>query len=244
MPLCPRCKANLDRNGEALVCTECGSVYPVENRIIRFLDSMPLGEQDRKIKNRYDTIAPTYDSAIVSIIESSGCAWVSYIKKLENYLYGTKNSIILDIGSGTSFPVGSLINDSIIYLGLDFSIGMLRIAQELLDLNIHATFFNIDSFHIPLNDSSVDMCLMLHTINSASDNERIASEIKRVLKSNGSCLLSVIVNLGENSRKILGSSLSNKEAESLIELLFNRGWVIEKSNCGNILFYLIKKKIL
>ncbi|GEM_PF-2058401 len=248
MPLCPRCNGNLERNGEALVCKGCGSIFPVEGRIVKFLNSIPLTEDDRSIMNRYDTHADSYDSSIVSVIESSNCSWGLYIEKLETIILKLKNKIILDIGCGTAFPVGSLIDETSIYLGLDFSIEMLRLAQKLLSSNIHSTFFNIDSSHIPLQNSSVDVCLSLFTFNSLNYPEKTIKQIERVIREKGICLTTVMTDYNSNvngrSESIIGRPMDSRTADKRIKSAFSSGWAIDVDYCGKIRFYICNKKAL
>jgi ubiquinone/menaquinone biosynthesis C-methylase UbiE len=184
-PFCPSCKESLARNGDSFTCSKCGRVYPLKNSIVDFLTSLPLSDLQRVIQANFDSLAPSYDNAIVRLVESLGCPWSSYTAKLEEFMARAGGKVILDVGCGTSFPVGSFIPKNSIYLGMDISLEMLGHSKNLLGDNLNAALWNIDAERIPLPDNCVDLCLALMVFNAFPAPQRTAEEIKRVLKRDG-----------------------------------------------------------
>ena len=101
--------------------------------------------------------------------------------------------MILDVGCGTAFPVGSFIPQTSIYLGMDISLEMLGHAKILLGDNLNAALWNIDAERIPLPDNCIDLCLGLMAFNVFPNPHKAATEIHRVLKKDGTVYGTVFV---------------------------------------------------
>ena len=185
-PFCPSCRENLARNGDSFTCSKCGRVYPLKNGMVDFLTSLPLSDVQQVVQTTFDAVAPSYDNAIVRLVESLSCPWSTYTARLEAFMANAGGKVILDVGCGTAFPVGSFIPQTSIYLGVDISLEMLGHAKSLLGENLNAALWNVDVERIPLPDSCVDLCLCLMSFNVFPNPHKAATEIHRVLKKDGS----------------------------------------------------------
>jgi ubiquinone/menaquinone biosynthesis C-methylase UbiE len=192
-PFCPSCRESLARNGESFTCKKCGRVYPMRGGLVDFLTSLPLSEAQQVIRRAFDALSPSYDNAIVRLVEGLGCPWDDYTARLETFMTGAGGKIILDVGSGTSFPVGPFVPRTSIYVGLDVSAQMLGHAQSLFGDSLNVALWNVDAERIPLPDSCVDLCLALLSFNVFPEPHKAAGEIRRVLKKDGSVFGTVFV---------------------------------------------------
>ena len=153
--------------------------------MVDFLTSLPLSDAQQVVQKTFDAVAPSYDNAIVRLVESLGCPWGTYTARLEAFMTNSSGKVILDVGCGTAFPVGSFVPQTSIYLGMDVSLAMLDHAKALLGENLNSALWNIDAERVPLPDNCVDLCLALMTFNVFPNPHKAATEIHRVLKKDG-----------------------------------------------------------
>jgi len=192
-PFCPACRENLARNGESFTCQKCGRVYPMRGGLVDFLASLPLTDAQQVVRRTFDTLSSSYDNAVVRLVEGLGCPWDDYTARLETFMAGAGGKIILDVGSGTSFPVGPFVPRTSIYVGVDVSAEMLGHAQTLFGDSLNVALWNVDAERIPLPDACVDLCLALLSFNVFPEPHKAAGEIRRVLKKDGSVFGTVFV---------------------------------------------------
>jgi ubiquinone/menaquinone biosynthesis C-methylase UbiE len=184
-PFCPSCRQDLARNGDSFTCSRCGRVYPLKGGTVDFLTSLPLTDAQQVVQHTFDSVAASYDNAVVRLVESLSCPWSAYTARLERCIGNAGGKVILDVGCGTAFPVGSFIPSTSIYLGMDISLAMLSHARMLLGDNLNAALWNIDAERIPLPDNCIDLCLTLLGLNVFPNPHKAATEIHRVLKKDG-----------------------------------------------------------
>jgi ubiquinone/menaquinone biosynthesis C-methylase UbiE len=239
-PFCPSCRENLTRNGDSFTCTKCGRVYPVKNGLLDFLTSLPLTDEQEKIQLVFDSVAATYDNAIVRLVESLSCPWRTYTARLESFMNGTGGKLILDVGCGTSFPIGSFIPPTSIYLGMDISPEMLGHARNLLGENLHASLWTIDAERIPLPDTCVDVALILMAFNVFPNPQKAATEIHRVLKKDGAIFGTVFVQ--QPPEQITSERPISLETVKQILSVFDPAlWQVSLESEGGILFFQVQK---
>jgi ubiquinone/menaquinone biosynthesis C-methylase UbiE len=148
--------------------------------------------------------------------------------------------VILDVGCGTSFPVGSFIPPTSIYLGMDISLEMLGHAKNLLGENLHATLWNIDAERVPLPDNCVDLSLILMSFNVFPNPHKAATEIHRVLKKDGAVFGTVFVQPPPEeitSERPIDPGLV-KEILSVFDPAL---WELSFESQGGVLFFHIQK---
>ena len=101
----------------------------LKNGMVDFLTSLPLSDAQQIVQKTFDAVASSYDNAIVRLVESLSCPWSTYTAKLEAFMANAAGKVILDVGCGTAFPVGSFVPQTSIYLGMDISLEMLGHAK-------------------------------------------------------------------------------------------------------------------
>ncbi len=239
-PFCPGCRENLARNGDSFTCSRCGRVYPLKNGIVDFLTSLPLSDIQVVVQKTFDAMSPSYDNAIVRLVESLSCPWSTYTARLEAFMAHAGGKVILDVGCGTSFPVGSFMPQNSIYLGMDISLEMLGHARSLLGDNLNVAFWNIDAERIPLPDTCVDLGLALMSFNVFPNPQKAAEELRRVIKKDGSVYGTVFIQPPPDEM------LSERPVEpGLIREVFSifdsRLWDLSIETQGGVLFFHLKR---
>ncbi len=239
-PFCPSCRENLARNGDSFTCSKCGRVYPLKNGVVDFLTSLPLSDEQQVAQTTFNAVAPSYDNAIVRLVESLSCPWSAYTAKLEAFMTETKGKVILDVGCGTSFPVGSFVPPTSIYLGLDISLEMLGHAKMLLGDNLNAALWNIDVERIPLPDSCIDIGLALMAFNVFPNPPKAATELHRVMKKDGSLYGTVFIEPPQD--EILNERPLDPGVVREVFAVFDPAlWELSIEIQGGILFFHVQK---
>ena len=239
-PFCPSCRENLARNGDSFTCSRCGRVYPLKTGVVDFLTSLPLSEIQVVVQKTFDAMSSTYDNAIVRLVESLSCPWSTYTARLEQFMAGAGGKIILDVGCGTSFPVGSFLPQNSIYLGMDISLEMLGHARDLLGDNLNVALWNIDAERIPLPDNCVDLCLALMSFNVFPNPQKAAEELRRVIRKDGSVFGTVFIQPPPDEM------LSERPVDpALVREVFSifdaRQWDLSTETQGGVLFFHLKR---
>ncbi len=240
-PFCPSCRESLARNGDSFTCSKCGRVYPLKKGVVDFLASLPLTDVQRDVQGAFDAIASSYDNAIVRLVESLGCPWSAYTAKLEAFMGKAGGKIILDVGCGTSFPVGSFLPGNSIYLGMDISADMLAHAKSLLGENLNAAFWAIDAERVPLPDNCVDLCLALMVFNAFPNPQKSAEEIKRVLKREGG-LYGTVFFQNPPEALLTEKPVSPKLIKDVFSIFDPQQWDLVVETQGGILFFYLRKR--
>jgi ubiquinone/menaquinone biosynthesis C-methylase UbiE len=239
-PFCPSCRENLARNGDSFTCSKCGRVYPLKNGVVDFLTSLPLSDVQQVAQTTFNAIAPSYDNAIVRLVESLSCPWSTYTAKLEAFMAQAGGKVILDVGCGTAFPIGSFVPQTSIYLGADISADMLGHAKILLGENLNSALWNIDVERIPLPDTCVDICLALMAFNVFPNPHKAATEIHRVLKKDGSFYGTVFVQ--PPPEEVLSERpLDPAVVREVLAVFYPALWDLSIETQGGILFFHVHK---
>ena len=240
-PFCPSCRESLARNGDSFTCSKCGRVYPLKSGTVDFLTSLPLSEGQRVVQRTFDTIAPAYDNAIVRLVESLSCPWIVYTARLEAFMQNAGGKVILDVGCGTSFPVGSFIPPNSIYLGLDISLEMLGHAKSLLGDNVNVALWNVDAERIPLPDNCVDLGLALMAFNVFPTPRKAAEELRRVLKRDGGIYGTVFFQ-DPPADQLSERPVSPKMIKEMFSIFEPAQWSLTVETQGGILFFALKRR--
>ena len=228
------------RNGDSFTCSKCGRVYPLKNGMVDFLSSLPLTDGQQTVQRTFDAVAPSYDNAIVRLVESLSCPWGAYTGKLEAFMANARGKVILDIGCGTSFPVGSFVPQSSIYLGMDISLEMLGHARSLLGDSHNSALRNIDAERVPLPDNCIDLCLALMTLNVFPSPHKAATEIHRVLKKDGEVFGTVFVT--QPPEEIFDENpIAPEKVKEILSVFDPALWELSFEYQGGILFFHVRK---
>ena len=132
----------------------------------------------------WDAIAKSFD-------ETRKKPWkncVDFIEKLP------ENSVVSDIGCGNGRHLIYCAEHCSKAIGVDFSINLLEIARKKMSKKRNVELVQANAVYLPFKDDSIDHILFiatLHNIKDRGNRVKSLSEIKRVLKPNGTALISV-----------------------------------------------------
>jgi ubiquinone/menaquinone biosynthesis C-methylase UbiE len=210
--------------------------------MVDFLTSLPLSDAQQIVQQSFDAVASSYDNAIVRLVESLSCPWSTYTAKLEAFMANSSGKVILDVGCGTAFPVGSFVPQTSIYLGMDISLEMLGHARALLGENLNSALWNIDAERVPLPDNCVDLCLGLMTFNVFPNPHRAATEIHRVLKKDGVVFGTAFVEAPRNEM-LNEKPIAPDLVREILSVFDPALWELSFENQGGILFFHVQKNV-
>ena len=136
---------------------------------------------------------------------------------------------ILEIGMGNGYYVKNILSQSKLtkYFGIDISNTMVNesiLLNERLVLNNQALFIQANASNLPFIDEYFDTVFTVNTIYFWNDIQIVLSEVRRVLKTNGTFVLSL------RPRSIMGRlpmtkyGFQNFSNEKIIESLESNGF--------------------
>lgn len=143
-----------------------------------------------EIKTNYNEIALTYDERYK----------VNYLTEVEQSLLSiaSENNVykILEAGCGTGRWLKSLHKLNIKLFGLDYSIQMLKIANDTNDIE---GFVNADASNLPFKNNSFNMIFCINAIHHFPDKKKFFSDAASCLNVNGLlCIYSVDPHIDKN----------------------------------------------
>lgn len=238
---CPRCREKLQRNGETLNCSGCGVIYLRNSGVADFLTPLSLAQELTSICDYFDNSAVNYDSMIVTMVEELKCPWREYSELIESVVAEARKKLIVDLGCGTSFPVGSFIPADSHYLGLDISSEMLKQSHSLFEDDSNASFWRIDVERLPLPDDSADLCLAFFSFNVFINLEETLRQVNRVLKVDGELFGTVALTLPQENSLQTFRPISAQQLKELLTDLDRPDRELVTERKGDILFFHLKR---
>lgn len=137
-----------------------------------------------------------FDKNVIKVDFSKAAAKYDQYAKLQEEIrkaatilaidYFPKKTMVLDIGCGTA--EFALENKNWNVIGVDISYGMCVVASAK-----KTTVINADAIALPLKDDSVDAVFSSLSLQWAEDPEMVIKEILRVLKPNGTAVITTFV---------------------------------------------------
>ena len=144
--------------------------------------------RDRAVQSMFDEVAPRYDllNRIISLRLDSYWRKAAVTEALRNGA-----ALVLDMGSGTgdlSFAAAAFGDRAAKVIGLDFSLDMLRLAQQKkrrLTRSAAAEFVQASALRTPFKAAAFDAVVSAFVLRNLSDLRWFFAESKRVLKPGG-----------------------------------------------------------
>ena len=164
--------------------------------------------QNIESQKTWDAIAKSFDTTRTKPWKQC----IDYINALP------KNVTVADIGCGNGRHLIPIAKHCKKAIGIDISQNLLDIVKEKLKQNNikNTILIKSDATQIPLRDHSVDHILYiaaLHNIKGRKNRIQSLKEIKRILKNNGTALISVWSQEQEKFQKKLDESKKDKDLE-------------------------------
>jgi ubiquinone/menaquinone biosynthesis C-methylase UbiE len=151
------------------------------------------------------------------------------------------NEIVLDIGCGTGGKF-SLLNKFGKVIGIEYIFEGLRYYKKR---NLPVSLLNGSGDYLPIKSNSVDKILLFDVIEHIKDDDKVLSEINRILKPGGQFLIytSAFMFLW-TSHDIANQHFRRYDFTDLIKKIEKQGLEINFQNYSNIIFFpglLLKK---
>lgn len=190
---CPKCHGKLetDSTGSSLNCQSNPShSYRIIDGIPSFVKREEISPDDAHWVFDYDETAEEYDEAVKLYDDWLGVDLMKEFKKAIEDVPVKHSSRVLDMSTGTGniiFGLGELHQETdCMFVGVDLSIGMLRVAQrKFFETKMTVPLLHTQVMQLPFDDNSFDVLTHSGGINTFSDIPATLKEWVRVLKPDG-----------------------------------------------------------
>ncbi|MBZ0252096.1 MAG: methyltransferase domain-containing protein [Candidatus Methylomirabilis sp.] len=185
---CPETGAPLRRKSAEELVSEAGIVYPIRGGI----PDLVIGankERYARMEGSYDAVSGwRYDFALTSTVIQY-LFWGVDKRKLPRAAEiagGFPDGVIVDVPAGTAVFTAEayLAKPKSVFLSVDYSMGMLRVAERRLKKAGASNFVLVraDVAHLPLRDAALDGAVSLNGFHVFPEPEAGARELGRCLK--------------------------------------------------------------
>ncbi|MDX2320923.1 MAG: malonyl-ACP O-methyltransferase BioC [Moritella sp.] len=149
--------------------------------------------------------AASYDQHAV-LQRLSSDKLLGYLPGLSNGSKAYASTVDLGCGSGALLPTLAHYSESLI--AVDLSFGMLAYAQQHHQLPLQPHWLNADAEALPLQSSSIDLCVSNLALQWCDDLAMPLIEVSRCLKQGGLMLFSTLVSGSLNELTLSWSSVN------------------------------------
>ena len=159
------------------------TILKVKQEKIKYTDlsKIPSNYTD-KMNKEYNWMAKGYD-AFMTIFP----LWKKWIKKIIPHIKGNR---ILEVSFGSGYLMTQYASDNYEIYGIDYNEKMVEItANKMKKINIEAQLTQGNVEKLPYPDSTFDTVINTMAFTGYPNGEKAMSELKRVLKKDGSLLL-------------------------------------------------------
>jgi len=194
---CPNCSGDLelDLANNCLTCQiDPSHNFPILEGIPSLVKREEISPEDAEWVSEYDEKAEQYDEVIRREAERMGIDLTEEFSRILERVPVKPSCHILDVSTGTGaliFRIGQVFPDvSCKFVGVDLSIGMLRVAQrKFIKAKMEEPLFHSQVMKLPFKDGSFDIVTHFGGINTFRDIPTALKEWVRVLKSEGYLLV-------------------------------------------------------
>lgn len=143
------------------------------------------------VKNKVVENKQVWDAIAESFDETRRKPWeqcIQFINKLP------EESVVADIGCGNGRHLIHCANRCFNVIGVDISLNLLKITREKTRGKRNVELVHADALFLPFKNNCIDHLLFiatLHNIRGRKNRINALLEVKRVLKTNGTALISV-----------------------------------------------------
>lgn len=190
---CPKCHGKISVGGDqsTLICrSEQSHTYPIIDGIPSFVKREEVAPEDAKWIFEYDESAEEYDQTVTTYDEMLGVDLLKEGTRVIQEVPVRDSSRILDVSTGTGRMILALEGlhpkANIEFVGVDLSMGMLRVAQRKLnDSKLEVPLLHTQVKELPFEDNSFDVVTHSGGINTFGNIPAALTEWVRVLKPEG-----------------------------------------------------------
>lgn len=192
---CPKCKsdklllAKHEENGEDVIsgfitCSLCKSVYEISEGIPLMVVPVSNDAGHEKVREAnisyHDKIARKYDGSAGEAFQENTYFQERLYRLMLGFAARSGNDLLLDVGCGTGKVMKQAEKVFKSVIGVDISLGMLKIARDRGYEVVLA-----DSMYLPFKDGVFNTVSLFAVLHHIYDYSAIFSEIGRVTKTKG-----------------------------------------------------------
>ncbi len=179
----------LEKDGKEWFQDKNGTVFPVEDGIVRFLSGKELSGNNKNFQKMYDGFSGLYDGftrffALISGGEKQRL--MEYLSELE--IKDGDKVIEISIGTGRNIKY---LNPKAEYFGADISLGMLKKCRKnMLKINRNIGLIQAEAENLHLRDNSFNVVFSAGGFNYFNDREKAVLEMLRIAKPGTKLMIS------------------------------------------------------
>lgn len=176
---CPDCKGKLKLEKNRLVCTRCGKYYRIINDIPLLMQESSLNKHLREQIAYFKREADTYSAYSLA-------AWQkSYIRRFNNFIPLSADSVICDVATGSGYLAIELAKKGYRVLACDLNLKAIlrlkRISQKL-GIEENLLLFVCSAEELPIKDKVVDVFISNAILEHLPREKKAISELDRISK--------------------------------------------------------------
>ena len=172
---CLDCRSHLNSQADGLVCTECRRLYPLRNRVVRFVGAQ---EYAGSFGFQWKLYARTQlDDATSQKSERA------FRRRTGFRPEDLRGKLVLDVGCGMGRFAEVATRWGAHVVGIDLSLAAEVAAKNLSDRN--ATIFQADVFKLPFSSETFDYIYSIGVLHHTPDCERSFKALPGLLKPGG-----------------------------------------------------------
>ena len=158
-------------------------IFKIKPEKTKYADTSKIDSSyTEKMNRQYNWMAKGYDAFMIVFP-----LWKKWIKKTIPYIEGKK---ILEVSFGSGYLMTQYAKDDLDIHGIDYNEKMLEIAsKKILSKKINAKLSKANVEELPFPDNTFDTVINTMAFTGYPNGEKAMSELKRVLKKDGTLLL-------------------------------------------------------
>lgn len=203
---CPSCAASVDHNGATLVCSSCGTEYPDRGGFHDFLGDDET--ENDSLVSLFDAVSAVYETPAwyplgMRLATGGRSSADEIVERVAGIVEERGAEKAIDVACGTGLFSRRLAYDATVY-GVDASERMLRRAvhnarREGLVIELARG----DAGALPYADDAFDAAVCCGALHLLPDPSAALSEMGRVVRSDGTVVLTTLVGDGVFSSRVV-----------------------------------------
>lgn len=189
--LCPSCKSSLEERNNKLICTTNRHSFEINHGIPVLLDYTNL---HRHSKNQQTHFEKTTEKRTIDSVKHMKPHEIQYLKRFVDNFKKIKNSLILEVGTGSGYMSFGLAKCGAKVIACDITINNLIILKEFaktLGLENNILFVCCSADQLPFKNNTFDYFVINAVLEHIPRELEAINEIERTLKKGGGLMITV-----------------------------------------------------
>jgi len=192
---CPQCHGELQCGEDAVRCSHCHALYPIQDGIALFAqfdtidvnNKKPADQTSKAYQQNYqkDQRAAAYNAKYRDRWTKRMSTWREFALLDRMLRNQGQSKVLLDLPCGGGRLSPSMARYTDLLIEADVALGQLRYGRAHGRVSTRQVWMSASGFRIPLRDASIDgtVCVRLtHHLPTEAERERLVRELLRVSK--------------------------------------------------------------